>query len=262
MMPTQRRWCYAVLVILLLLACLPLTKLASPQLNEMLKVTLTVYALARGLNALISVVQGTELAIEPMGVGVTMTPGQILDPLNDLIEQVSLILLIASASIGIQKILLSAGDIAVFRGVLILLIMITVAVMVIRRSNASLQKNLLRWVIILSILRLAVPITALTANQMQNWLDTDRHQAVTVLDSTQQSLRDLQQTDLQSDGKWYQGMRDSLDIRGKLQAVENKAEKGVEAAIYLLAEFILVMVLLPLLFLYLGWQLLLKIGKW
>ncbi|HET8807550.1 MAG TPA: hypothetical protein VFM76_04160 [Methylophaga sp.] len=262
MTANQRRWSYFILLVLLILACLPLTAMASPQLNEMLKVTLTVYALARGLNALISVVQGTELAIEPMGVGVTLTPGQILDPLNDLIEQVSFILLVASASIGIQKILLSAGDIELFRGLLILLILITVAVMLIRRSNLSLQKNLLRGVIILSILRLAVPITALTANQMQNWLDNDRQQAIAVLDSTQQSLKDLQQTDLQNDRKWYQGIRDSIDIRGKLQAVENKAEQGVEAVIYLLAEFILVMVLLPLIFLYLGWQLLVKIGRW
>ena len=262
MTPNQRRWSYLILLLLLIIACLPLTTIASPQLNEMLKVTLTVYALARGLNALISVVQGTELAIEPMGVGLTLTPGQILDPLNDLIEQVSLILLMASASIGIQKILLAAGDIEIFRGLLIVLIVITVGVIVIRRSNVSLQKNLLRWVIILSILRLAVPVTTLAANQMQNWLDTDRQQAVTVLDNTQQSLKDLQQQDLETDRKWYQGMRDSLDIRGKLQAVEDKAEQGVEAAVYLLAEFILVMVLLPLLFLYLGWRLLLKISHW
>lgn len=262
MTPTQRRWSYAVLLILLILACLPLTTVASPQLNEMLKVTLTVYALARGLNALISVVQGTELAIEPMGVGLTLTPGQILDPLNDLIEQVSLVLLMASASIGIQKILLTAGDIEIFRGLLILLIVLTLALIVIRRGNLNLQKNLLRWVVILSILRLVVPVTALAANQMQNWLDQDRQQAVAVLDTTQQSLRDLQQQELVEDRKWYQGIRDSLAIGDKLQTIENKAEQGVEAAIYLLAEFILIMVLLPLLLLFAGWRLLLKIGSW
>ncbi len=262
MTPHQRLWSYGILLLLFLMACLPMTSLVNPQLNEMLKVTLTVYALARGLNALISVVQGTELAIEPMGVGVTLTPGQILDPLNDLIEQVSLILLIASASIGIQKILLSAGDVEIFRGLLILLIIITLAVMLIRGSNLSLQKNLLRGVIILSVLRLAVPVTALAANQMQNWLDHDRQQAVTVLDSTQQSLKALQEAERDIDRKWYQGMRDNLDISGKLQNIKDKVEKAVEAAIYILAEFLLVMVLLPLIFLFLGWRILLKIGKW
>lgn len=37
--------------------------------------------------------QGTELSIEPMGVGVILTLGELLDPLNDLIEQFSNVLL-------------------------------------------------------------------------------------------------------------------------------------------------------------------------
>lgn len=74
--------------------------------------------MARGLNAVVSVAQGTELSIEPVGVGVTLAPGEILDPLNDLIEQVSTVLLIASASIGIQKIVVGIGDIETFRWIL------------------------------------------------------------------------------------------------------------------------------------------------
>jgi len=44
---------------------------------------LVTYGISRGLNGVISVVQGTEVAIEPVGVGMTFTPGQILDPVND-----------------------------------------------------------------------------------------------------------------------------------------------------------------------------------
>jgi len=54
-----------------------------------LKRVLITYAVARGLNGLISVAQGTEISVEPVGVGMTFTPGQILDPVNDLIEQFS-----------------------------------------------------------------------------------------------------------------------------------------------------------------------------
>jgi hypothetical protein len=63
---------------------------------------LTTYALARGLNGVISVAQGTEVAIQPVGVGLTLTPGQILDPLNDLVERFSWLALLASASLGTQ----------------------------------------------------------------------------------------------------------------------------------------------------------------
>lgn len=66
---------------------------------------LTTYALARGLNGVISVAQGTEVAIQPVGIGVTLTPGEILDPLNDLVERFSWLALLASASLGTQMLM-------------------------------------------------------------------------------------------------------------------------------------------------------------
>ena len=65
-----------------------------------IKRALATYAIARGLNGVISVAQGTEVAVEPVGVGVTFTPGQILDPINDLIERFSWIVLASSVSLG------------------------------------------------------------------------------------------------------------------------------------------------------------------
>ena len=75
--------------------------------NEAFKRALVGYALARSLNGVISVAQGTEVAIQPAGVGVNFTPGQILDPINDLVERFSWIMMLASSSLGIQKVLLS-----------------------------------------------------------------------------------------------------------------------------------------------------------
>jgi hypothetical protein len=94
-MSLRQKSAIGIALVCLFIACLPLEQAFTDQLTQMLKVTLTVYALARGLNAVISVAQGTEMSIEPMGVGLTLTPGEILDPLNDLIEQVSSVLLIA-----------------------------------------------------------------------------------------------------------------------------------------------------------------------
>ena len=69
--------------------------------------SLVSFAIAKGLNGAISIVQGTEVALEPAGVGVILTPGQILDPANDLIERFSWIMLICTISLGIQSILLN-----------------------------------------------------------------------------------------------------------------------------------------------------------
>ena len=51
--------------------------------NEALKRSLVTFGVARGLNGVISVAQGTEVALQPAGIGLTFTPGQILDPLNE-----------------------------------------------------------------------------------------------------------------------------------------------------------------------------------
>ena len=83
--------------------------MANSQVDAGLKRSLITYASARALNAVISVVQGTELSVQPLGVGVTLTLGQILDPINDLVEQFSSLMLVASVAFGIQKVLLVVG---------------------------------------------------------------------------------------------------------------------------------------------------------
>ena len=83
-----------------------LDNLAQENIDLSLKRALVSFGSARALNAVISVIQGTEISIEPMGVGMTLTPGEALDPINDLIERFSMVMLASSTSIGIQKIFL------------------------------------------------------------------------------------------------------------------------------------------------------------
>jgi len=88
----------------------PLDAPAIKQVDAGLKRALVSFAAARTLNALISVAQGTEISAQPLGVGVTLTPGQALDPLNDVVEQFSTLMLAASLAFGVQKILISIGS--------------------------------------------------------------------------------------------------------------------------------------------------------
>jgi hypothetical protein len=87
----------------------PLDSRASEYAEAGLKRALASFAAARALNAVISVVQGTEVAIEPIGVGVVLTPGQVLDPVNDLVEQFSTLMLTASVAFGIEIMLIKFG---------------------------------------------------------------------------------------------------------------------------------------------------------
>ncbi|EKO3518390.1 hypothetical protein LA983_002841 [Vibrio fluvialis] len=63
----------------------------------------TIYGIARALNAAISMLQGTDISV----VVVSVSIGELLDPINDLIERFSWIVMMAIASLGIQKVLLS-----------------------------------------------------------------------------------------------------------------------------------------------------------
>ncbi len=63
----------------------------------------TIYGITRALNAAISMLQGTDISM----VVVSMSIGELLDPINDLIERFSWIVMMAIASLGIQKVLLS-----------------------------------------------------------------------------------------------------------------------------------------------------------
>lgn len=87
----------------------PLDSAATERVDSSLKRALVSYGTVRTLNAVISFAQGTEVSLQPLGFGLNLAPGQILDPVNDLVEQLSQVLLIASVALGIQKILLSIG---------------------------------------------------------------------------------------------------------------------------------------------------------
>ena len=243
------------MLICLLLALIPFESNIDNQLTRMLKVTLTVYAIARSLNAVISVAQGTELSIEPMGVGVTLAPGQILDPLNDLIEQFSTVLLMASASLGIQKILLPLGDVAWFRWGLAAFAGCALLMTLWQKKPARWLTKLRNVILILTLLRLAIPVMVITSNQLQVWLEQDRQDAIAVLQTTQQQVAAIQPDVETTDRSWYQGITDNLDIKAKLQNIEQRAEEAINAAIYLFAEFVLIMLIMPIGFLFIVWRL-------
>ena len=64
--------------------------------------TLAAFALARGINAVISVIQEIEIGFT-LGVSANISPGQILDPVNDLIERFSLVMLVAATVFWIMR---------------------------------------------------------------------------------------------------------------------------------------------------------------
>ncbi|MBE0475171.1 hypothetical protein [Rhodoferax sp.] len=135
----------------------PIQSLAEAQVDDGLKRALISFASARTLNALISVLQGTEMSMQPLGVGLTLTLGQALDPINDLVEQFSSLMLFASVAFGVQKALLAVGA----NWLVSLLVSATAIVW----AGLSLIKKspfwLTRLFLVLLLIRFAIPVVTI-----------------------------------------------------------------------------------------------------
>lgn len=112
------------LVATLILTWLPeLDRAAQDYLANALSDNLVVYASARALNALISVIQSIEISFS-LGAGVAVNLGEVLDPLNDLIERFSAFILYALAGLGLQQLALTASS-SIFTKALLSLALVT-----------------------------------------------------------------------------------------------------------------------------------------
>lgn len=136
----------------------PLDTGAEIHVQAGLKRALASFAAARALNAVISVVQGTEISVQLAGLGPTFAPGQVLDPVNDLVEQFSTLMLFASVSFGMQLILLKFGS---YWAVSALLTLAALACVWLNWRGPALRTWPTRLLIGLLLVRFAIPLVVL-----------------------------------------------------------------------------------------------------
>ena len=72
------------------------------------------FATARAMNAVVSTLQSTTVTMQLVG-GVSMTVGEVLDPINDLVEQYATLMKLSIASLVIQKVLLEIVSDTLFK---------------------------------------------------------------------------------------------------------------------------------------------------
>ena len=244
-------------VVTALVACswlAPLDATADRQVDAGLKRALLTFATARALNAVISVVQGTEVAIEPAGVGVVLTPGQVLDPVNDLVEQFSNLMLLASVSFGVQKVLIHIGA----HWLVSLLLSIAALIWLLfhfRRGPGPAWLS--QIVVILLMIRFAVPAVTIGADGLfRAFMVADYQSSQQVIDTASGNLAKLEPPDAvpgesrgmldKFKGWWPQ----SGDVKARFEHLKRVAEQAVEHIIKLMVIFLLQTLLLPLLLLW------------
>ncbi|MCG6937367.1 MAG: hypothetical protein LJE83_04250 [Gammaproteobacteria bacterium] len=231
--------------------------------------SLASFAIAKGLNSAISIVQETEVALEPGGIGIILSPGQILDPANDLVERFSNVMLICTTSFGIQAILLKIFSSYTFSAIVSLSLLGTLILIWNNDKYPDYVKNFLyRLVVFLVILRFCIPAMTIINNSLYTgFLETKYIESTQQLQDSDKAIADItsKSSDEEQDTvelSWYEMIggkinkaMDSLDIKKQIETQVDKLKAEVERItnniIDLIIVFIIQTILFPLLFLWL-----------
>jgi hypothetical protein len=226
---------------------------ASERVDAGLKRALVSFASARALNAVISAVQGTEVSAQPMGFGVVFTPGQVLDPVNDLVEKFSDAMLAASVAFGVQKVLIGVGSYWPVSALLTLLVVPWAALHL--RGQAP-PPGLVRLLLILLLVRFAVPAVTLGTDLLfEKFLAADYAASQQAIELASGHIEKTEPPVAVADAGMLERMKNwlaekNLDAGARLEALKQAAEKITERVINLIVIFLLQTLVIPLLLLW------------
>ena len=162
--------------------------------SESIKQVFITFALARTVNAVISVAQDTDVNVHPVGIGMTIGVGEILDPVNDMVERFSWVMVLSATSLGVQRVLLEVskwGPITVALLVLGTLYLISFWL----KKGKAIEPWMQRLFLLFLFLRLSVPLI-LSLNSLMHgaFLKTEYEEAQLVLEQADQEIRPFQDT--------------------------------------------------------------------
>lgn len=176
------------------------------------------FGTARILNAAISVAQSFTV-----GAGLQVSPGEILDPINDIVEQYASLMQFAIGSLIIQKLLIEITSDLIFKILITLSGVALLASLVFRITSYS--NFLLKLFVFLVFLRFAlVSVVALNGITDRLFLEEKTQQEVAALNEAAEQLEQLEkQTKLSNEQKMsltqtLEGLRTTRSDLEKKQA--------------------------------------------
>jgi len=223
---------------------------------------LVTFAVARTLNGVISLAQDTELALEPGGVGVNIGVGQVLDPINDLIEQFSSVMLVAATSLGAQNVLLGITS---WWGVTAALAVMGLFALVVLWWPRPVSK---RWIMLGTrilmlalVLRFIMPVLIIGTNVIANqFLEPEQRAATAALEATAEEIEEYREETAPLDpdasfmdrlGETMRSTVSAMDVEGRLDTLRDSVSNASENIVNLIVLFVLQTIVLPLVFVWL-----------
>lgn len=232
----------------------PLDTPATEQVDAGLKRALISFATARALNGVISVVQGTEISAQPFGVGVNLTPGQILAPLSELVKHFSDLMLAASVAFAIQKVLIAIG------GYWLISLALTAAAFGwtwfhFRREPPPAWLS--RVVVILLMLRFAIPLVTLGTEALSQKFRaadyTSSQQAIDVTSGQAATQNPAVPASPEAQGfveKVKDWVSKNADVKTRFESLKKTAEQAIDHIVKIMVIFILQTLVIPFLLLW------------
>ncbi|MBC8238327.1 MAG: hypothetical protein H8E76_08900 [Helicobacteraceae bacterium] len=196
------------------------------------------FALAKGLNAVISVLQSSEVNLS-FFVGATIGIGQILDPINDLVERFSAIMLLSSISLGVQHLLLIISKSVFVKILLIVFSVVSVLFIWIQKFHTSYAlKMSMKLVLVLLVLRFGAVLFIYSNELLYNEVYAGEYNtSKDFIYGYKSNLESLQQ--------------DQKRLAASLNKLESTSETFSNKVIKLITIFVVTTILFPLLFVWL-----------
>lgn len=132
------------------------------------------YGVCRVINATVSVIKESSLELEPAGIGLSLAIGQVVDPINDMVERLSDVLVMSITSLGVQEL---AHEISLTLVPLILAVILFILSLLVWFKNErvlTLQRILLSVLIIASITRFCLPLSSMANEFLQKTFFEDK----------------------------------------------------------------------------------------
>ena len=256
-----KNWNKLLLVIFTLLAlCLALSFTiddnAKKLVDDSFKQSVIVFGSAKALNAVVSLAQGTQINL-PF---VTVAVGEILDPINDLVEQFSLVMLASMVSLGIQKILLNFVTTDIYNYLLFTSIIIFNFWLFKRFTNDEKIRNLFfKITFILLFLRFAIPMMAYVNEVSYNYFVKPQYNIEElnkdILEVKDNVSKINQETITQKqDSSFFNKVLEKFDssyYEKKVNEYKDAVDNSSQYIIDLIIVFIFQTIFLPIIFLFL-----------
>ena len=224
----------AVMTVMLLCAWFPLfDNQAAHVVDRGLERAVISFAVARGLNAGLSVLQSVDISFKPLGIGVSTTIGQLIHPINELVGRFAELMLAACIAFGAMKFLIIIGGAAP-----VSLILSVVALWWSwLRWDGKIQPPLLTKVlVVLVLIRFAVPVVSVGSEEVFQALLANHYK--TALDGISKPGM------LPSVEDWQAA---PIDIAPKANEFIQSTESWVKHIVNLIALFLLETLVVPLL---------------